>query len=151
MNKIMDRMYRPQLKEDVIKTIQTCDICQKIKLIQNKNLAQMLYLTPIKPNQLITTDIAGPFKATTRGNKYFLVISDHFTKYIQIYPMQRIQAEDVADKIVNNWICTFGIPDTILTDGGTQYRSKLLEAIFEQLGIDAQKNNTTSSTVQWSK
>jgi len=42
----------------------------------------MLILLPSKPNQLITTDIGGPLKETTRGNKYFLVVIDHFTKSV---------------------------------------------------------------------
>jgi len=139
MEKIIQRMYRPFLKEDIIKIVKSCDMCQKIKAQQSKNLAQLLYLTPMKPNQLITTDIAGPLKETARGNKYFIVIIDHFTKFIQVYPLRRIQAEDVAEVIVNNWICIFGIPESILTDGGTQYRSSLLELIYEYLDLKSMK------------
>ncbi len=105
--------------------MRTCDICQKIKNEQSKKQAEMLIITPIKPNQLITTDIAGPFKEITRGNKYYIVVIDHFTKYIQVYPMKKIQAEDVAQVIVDQWMMIFGIPESILSDGGTQYRSKL--------------------------
>jgi hypothetical protein len=95
----------------------------------------MLILLPSKPNQLITTDIGGPLKETTRGNKYFLGVIDHFTKFIQIYAMKKIQAEDVAQVIVDDWMMRFGIPDSILSDGGTQYRSILLEAVYEYLDI----------------
>jgi hypothetical protein len=102
MQKIIERMYRPKLKEKVIEVIKTCDKCQKINHQQSKRLAEMLIITPTKPNQLITTDIAGPFKETSRKNKYFLVVIDHFTKYIQIYAMKRIQAEDVAQVLVDN-------------------------------------------------
>ena len=49
--------------------------------------------------------------------------------------MKRIQAEDVAEIIVNNWIMTFGIPESILTDGGTNYRSSLMEAVYEYMDI----------------
>ncbi len=42
---------------------------------------------------MITTDIGGPLKETKRGNKYFIVVIDHFTKFIQIHPLKRIQAE----------------------------------------------------------
>ena len=31
LQKITERMYRPMLKEEVIKVVQTCDICQKLK------------------------------------------------------------------------------------------------------------------------
>jgi hypothetical protein len=123
MAKIIERMYRPNLKADVIQVVKTCDTCQKIKRDFSKKLAQLLILTPVKPNQLITTDIGGPLKETVRGNKYFLVIIDHFTKFIQIYAMKTIKAEDVAQVIVDDWMMKFGIPESILSDGGTQYRS----------------------------
>ena len=58
---------------------------------------------------MITTDITGPLKETERGNKYFIVVIDHFTKFIQVYPMQRIQAEDVAQTLVDKWIWNTGI------------------------------------------
>ena len=152
-------MYRPMLKEEVIKVVQTCDICQKIKKEHSKKLAEMLYLTPTRPNQLITTDIAGPLKETERGNKYFIVVIDHFTKFTQVYPMQRIQAEDVAQILVDKWMMTFGIPESILSDGGTQYRSKLLEAVYEYLDINSLKttpfhpqcNGQSERTVQTTK
>ena len=64
---------------------------------------------------------------------------DHFTKYIQVYPMKKIQAEDVAQILVDQWMMTFGIPDSILSDGGTQYRSKLSELVYDYLDINGLK------------
>ena len=159
MQKITERMYRPQLKHEIINVVRTCDICQKIKQDHIKRLAELLSITATKPNQLITTDIAGPLKETERGNKYFIVVIDHFTKYIQIYPMKKIQAEDVAQILVDQWMMTFGIPDSILSDGGTQYRSKLLELVYEYLDINGLKttpfhpqcNGQSERTVQTTK
>ena len=88
---------------------------------------------------MITTDLAGPFKETIRGNKHYLVIDCCFSKYIQLHALPNIKAETVADKIVDGWCCTFGIPETILADGGKQYQSKLMELIYEYLDIRAFK------------
>ena len=64
-------MYRPGLKNEVIEIFKTCDVCQKIKRNFSKRMAVMLILTPVKPNQIITTDIGGPLKETERGNNIF--------------------------------------------------------------------------------
>jgi hypothetical protein len=101
--KITERMNRPFLKDDIINVIKTCDTCQMIKRDFSKKLAAMLIITPVQSNQLITTDIGGPLKETKRGNKYFIVIIDHFTKFIQIHPMKNIKAEDVAHVLVDKW------------------------------------------------
>ncbi len=37
--------------------------------------------------------------------------------------------------IVDDWMMKFGIPDSIRSDGGTQYRSILFEAVYEYLDI----------------
>jgi hypothetical protein len=103
----------------------------KIKRAQNKHLAEILYLTPCRPNR----DLAGPFKTTARGNKNFMVLINHFTKYIQVYPLPDITAETVANKIVNEWCSRFGICKSILCDGGTQYQSKILDLVYTYLDI----------------
>ena len=105
----------------------------------------MMYLTPYKPNQLVTTDLAGPFKVNERGNRNFLEMIDHFTKYIQVIAFPDITAETVADKIVNEWCCKFGIPDSILADGGTEYQSKLLDLVYT---YKASLNDSRTSSVQ---
>lgn len=60
--KLFERMYHPELKEEIDNFIKTCDICQKIKREQVKSVAEMFYLSPSKPNQIVTTDLAGPLK-----------------------------------------------------------------------------------------
>ena len=92
-------MNIPFLSKRIDKCIKTCDVCQKIKISNRaKNLAQLIIIKPRRANQFVTTDLASPFKVTIKGNKYYMVIVCHFTKYIQIYAVKNIQAEAVADK-----------------------------------------------------
>jgi hypothetical protein len=65
--------------------LKTDGTCQKIKREQSKKLAEMLLILPKELNQIITTDIGVPLKKAKRGNKYFIVLIHHFTKFIQIY------------------------------------------------------------------
>jgi hypothetical protein len=139
IKKITDRMYKPFLKSEIIEMVKTSDTFEKIKRDQSNRLAEMLLIIPTEPNQIITNDIGGPLIETKRGNKYFIVVIDHFTKFIQIHPLKRIQAEDVAQILIDKWMMTFGIPESLLSDGGTQYRSKLLESGYEYLDIHGLK------------
>ena len=88
----------------------------------------MMYLTPYKPYQLVPTDLAGPFTVKKRGNRNFLVMIDHFTKYIQVIALP-------GNRIVNESCCKFGIPNSILANRGTQYQSKLLDLVYTYLDI----------------
>ena len=135
IDKITNRFYRPFLRTTIKKIIRECEVCQKVKnTVSNKN-AKLIYLKPAKANELITTDFAGPFKETVRGNKYFQIIIDHCTKIAKFCPTQNIQAETAADNIVDKWCCTYGIPDSILSDQGTQFQSKLLDLVYDHLDI----------------
>ncbi|RNA09810.1 Retrovirus-related Pol poly from transposon [Brachionus plicatilis] len=98
-SKITDRFYRPFLKDDIMRCVKCCDVCQKIKLTQPARHAELIYLTPCRPNQLITTDLAGLFPVTHRGNKYLQVIVDHFTKPIQIHALNISKIPPVANFI----------------------------------------------------
>ena len=69
-NKIVERFYRPFLKDKIKNYIKHCEICQKTKQTQPERLGSLHYLTPSRPNELITTDITGPFVLTNRNNKY---------------------------------------------------------------------------------
>ena len=92
----------------------------------------MVPLRPIRPLELIAADIVGPLPVSTTGKKYILVIIDHFTKYVKLYSLQDITAKTSAKKIFN-FMCNYGIPDSILTDQGKNFQSELMTELWELL------------------
>ncbi|CAF1114592.1 unnamed protein product, partial [Brachionus calyciflorus] len=112
-SKISERFYRPFLKDDIKNCIKLCDVYQKVKANQREHKAELLYLTPCRPNQLIRTDLAGPFKSTSIGNQYIQVVICHFTKFVEFYPLKNSKTHSIADKIVNEWCCRYGVPENI--------------------------------------
>ncbi|CAF0900533.1 unnamed protein product [Brachionus calyciflorus] len=120
--KIMVRFNRPFLRKEIKKAIKECEICQKVKNTTGTHKGELHFLTRGKPNELITVDIAGPFRKTKNLNKYFLT-------------------KTVATILIDEWFCKYGIPNQILTDQGTQFQSKLLDLIYEYL--DVKKLKTT--------
>ncbi|XP_011404379.1 PREDICTED: uncharacterized protein LOC100633088 [Amphimedon queenslandica] len=45
-------------------------------------------------------DIVGPLKKSKRGNEYILVVCDYATCYPEAFPLKNIDAETVAEKLV---------------------------------------------------
>ena len=39
------------------------------------------------PLEKLAVDILGPLPVTEKGNKYILVVSDYFTRWVEAYPM----------------------------------------------------------------
>ena len=65
---------------------------------------------------------------------YVLVVVDHFTKWVEFFPMQDQKAETVANNLLTVF-CRHGMPDTILSDQGVNYESGLMNQLWEVLDI----------------
>ena len=122
LKRVFHRYYRPFLKETVTRCIRECDSCQKIKNTQPKRKAKLILILPNKPGKLVTFDCAGPFIVTARGNKYLIVIIDHFTKFVAIYALKDMTTETIADVLVD-YMCKYGLVESVLSDLGTNFMS----------------------------
>ena len=58
-------------------------------------------------------DLLGPLPLTVRGNRYVLVVGDHFTKWMEAYPMPNMEAGTVANVFVHHFVTRFGVPDVL--------------------------------------
>ncbi len=132
--RIEDRYFWPKWKKQVIDYVLSCATCQQVKhLTQNKE-GQLQAITPNQPFELLTADILGPLPKSNMQNSYALVVCDHFTKWVQVYPLRDITASSVAKRLVK-FISIFGIPNQILTDQGSNFQSDMLEQLYELLDI----------------
>ena len=93
------------------------------------------------PFERVAVDIAGPFPESDRGNRYLLVAMDYFTKWPEVYAIPNQEASTVADVLVNNFFCRFGVPMELHSDQGRNFESRLLREILGRLGV--RKTRTT--------
>ena len=77
---------------------------------------------------LIATDFLKVDKCSG-GYEYILVVVDHFTRHIQAYATRNKSDKTVAEKLFNNLILRFGIPDRILQDQGGEFENKLFKEL----------------------
>jgi hypothetical protein len=83
----------------------------------------------------LSTDILGPFPETPRGNKYVLVVTDHFTKWVEIFAIPDQTAVTCAEKILNEVIGRFGCPLDLHSDQGRNYESQIFVELCRLLEI----------------
>jgi len=95
-----------------------------------------------EPFGRVGIDISGPYNPTAEGNKYILVISDYFTKWVEAYPMSNMEAHTVAEIVVTKWISRMGVPMVIHSDQGRNFESKLFKQMCDLLGV--KKTRTTA-------
>jgi hypothetical protein len=72
----------------------------------------------------------GPMLTARCQHKYIPCITDVFTKYALVTPMENKEAETVSKAIFCEWFCEFSIPAQIHTDGRKEYVNKLSQELF---------------------
>ncbi len=114
---------------------------EKNSAVHRQDRAPLLPLPVISvPFQRMAMDIVGPLEKSSAGHRYILVISDYATRYPEAFPLRSI----TTPKIINALVQLFsrvGIPDEILTDHGTNFTSRLMKLLHQQLGITAMKTS----------
>ena len=83
-NRIKERFYWPSWENDVRKYVLSCDICQRVKAINETPNAPLTIIESNFPFQIIQSDIAGEFNESYSGNKWLLVLVDHFSKWADV-------------------------------------------------------------------
>lgn len=107
-----------------------------------KQRAAMKKYTVGLPMERIALDILGPLPVTDYGNRYILVVSDYFTKWVEAFPMPDQEASTVAELLVKEVVCRFGVPLIIHSDQGRNFESAVFTEVCELLGM--QKTRTTA-------
>ena len=119
--------------------IQQCPSCDKWKTPTPKP-ALSDYRVGF-PMDHIGIDVIGPLPRSNKNNRYILVVGDHFTRWMEAYPLPNQHAQEVAKKLVNEFISRFGAPLEIHTDQGPNFESTLFRELCRLLQIT--KTRTT--------
>jgi hypothetical protein len=93
------------------------------------------------PFERIAIDVAGPFPRSDKGNRYLLIAMEYFTKWPEVYPIPNQEASTIAETLVTNFFCRFGVPRELHSDQGRNFESNLLQEVSQRLGVN--KTRTT--------
>jgi len=144
MNRTCDRMKLftswPGMKQELEEYIKRCDICQRNKITQNKTkLPMKVTTTPEVVWDKCALDIVGPLNQTADGHKYVLTFQDELSKFTLATPIVQQDAMTVARAFVEEIILKIGIPQSILTDQGSNFMSGVFGNVCKILKIKRMK------------
>lgn len=126
--------FWPFMHKDVTNYCNTCTACESIRSPNPKHQAPLQSIKTDHPLQMVFADIA-ELPTSRKGNRYILVVVDHFSKYTNIYPMRDQTAHSVAKHLFEDYITEHGIPECLHTDQGRQFESRIVQDLCEKLGI----------------
>ena len=133
--KLLQNFFWPGIFIDVARYCKTCSQCQKNVKKGKVYKAPLISIPPMdEPFSRVAIDIVGPLIRSEQGNKFILVACDYGTKYPEAIPLKTINAETVANTLVEMFSRT-GIPREILSDQGSNFMSDLVKNLCTMLGI----------------
>ena len=141
LNRVRLTWYWPGMTSDIRRLVKTCEICQKAK---SGGLRQPSTQGPLwvgRPWQKVAVDLVGPLPVTPRGNKWIMVLTDHFTRWQDALPLTDATAPVVAEMLDARVFSYFGIPEELHSDRGAQFEGDLITELCSWWGIT--KTRTT--------
>ncbi len=132
--------FWPGMRSAIEQHCESCEACESRRKPIPQRRAPLQSISAVRPFQFVCTDIT-ELPVTSSGNRYVLVVQDHFTKYVNAYPMVDQTASTVARLLCEQYIPEHGIPEELFSDQGRQYESEILQDICKRLNIS--KKRTT--------
>ncbi|CAF1539828.1 unnamed protein product [Adineta ricciae] len=135
IHRLSSRVFWPALRKDVYKYVQGCTLCQQFKY-NTQPLSMPLQLHMVtEPWHTIGVDIMGPFPITQRQKQFLLVVVDYFTRWVEVFPLRTTTSNVIANVLVDQVFCRYGMPLYILSDNGPQFIAELFEEVCKSLQI----------------
>jgi transposase InsO family protein len=81
-------------------------------------------------------DIVGPLRKAPGGFTHLLVAIDKFSKWVEVRPITNLRAEQVVT-FFTDIIHRFGVPNSIITDNGSQFTGRKFLEFCDKFHIRA--------------
>jgi transposase InsO family protein len=126
--------YWPTAKSDAAELVQRCEACQFLSKQQHLPAQQLQTIPVTWPFSCWGLDMIGPFKKAQGGYTHVLVAIDKFTKWIEYKPIASLTSAKAVE-FIQDIIFRFGIPNSIITDLGSNFTSSEFFDFCEQRSI----------------
>lgn len=126
--------YWPQVFHDSYLFCASCDRCQKTGNINSRN---QMPLNPILTCEIFDVwgiDFMGPFP-TSSGFSYILLPVDYVSKWVEAKATRTNDSKVVVEFLQANIFSRFGTPKALISDRGTHFCNRTLEAVLKKYGV----------------
>ncbi|XP_013196514.1 uncharacterized protein K02A2.6-like [Amyelois transitella] len=122
-----DVMFWPGMSRDIESAVRRCATCAE-RVARPAREPLLPHPIPSLPWAKIGSDIF------QNGNKYFLILVDYFSNYIEVCPLLNITSKTVITAMKDQF-ARHGIPQELITDNGPAYASKEFATFSKQWGF----------------
>ena len=140
--KLQQRFWWPRMAKDLDHWIKSCKICAQFSPSKPPRVGKLMSIPVMSPFEIVGVDVVGPLTITSKHRRFIVVITDHFSKWAEAFPVTNHSATVVADLLVREVFSRYGVPKKILTDQGQEFMSLMIAVLCQLFGAD--KINTST-------
>ncbi len=151
LERIRPRYFWPSMASDIMNWCKTCIPCQQRRNPVPRCRAPLQSIVMSQPGEVVAMDIV-EYTKSSRGSRYCLVMTDHFTKWLELFPLRNQKSETIAKKIMDGWIPHHRAPEQLHSDQGSNLNGKLIKEICSWPGIGKPEPlHSTPNQMGWQK
>jgi hypothetical protein len=135
LNRVAKVFFWPNMRKEIGLFVRNCEDCQRAKPAPNTQVGFHSSDVVTRPMERIFIDFVGPMVRSRKGNIAILVVLDGFSKFVSMYPVRRISSEVVKACLVEKYFPLFGVPQAIVSDNATVFKSKTFYDLCFSWGI----------------
>lgn len=127
--------YWKGMAKDVHDFVVDCEVCKTCKPVNFSMRPTMgSQTTSFRPFQRLYVDFLGPYPRTKNGNCHVFIVLDQFSRFVMCQAQKRASALGVIN-FLSTIFDLFGVPESILSDNGSQFVSNILSTFLNKFGI----------------
>ncbi|KAM2308080.1 hypothetical protein ACFX1S_030350 [Malus domestica] len=119
--------YWPTLFKDARTFCLTCDRCQRTGNLGQRDQMPQTPILVVEIFDVWGIDFMGPFP-TSFGFTYILLAVDYVSKWVEAKATRTNDSRVVADFVKSNIFSRFGMPRVLISDGGSHFCNRTIEA-----------------------
>ncbi|CAN6583757.1 unnamed protein product [Malus baccata var. baccata] len=126
--------YWPSIFKDARTFCLTCDKCQRMGGISARDQMPQVSILNVEIFYVWGIDFMGPFPSSY-GFMYILLAVDYVSKWVEAKATRTNDSKVVADFIRTNIFARFGMPRVIISDGGSHFCNRTIEALLRKYSV----------------
>ena len=131
---ICQRFVWPHMKKQIANWTRCCITCQKAKITRHNKANIGAFEENVSEKwRTVHLDLVGQLPYCG-SYSYILSMVDRYTSWVELIPLERVDAQTVANAFVLHWVARYGIPTTIVTDRGSVFLSGVFTRLLNSLG-----------------
>lgn len=129
-----DTCYFLNFSARIRRVVRNCDLCQRTKPSTTRQEGELQHGLANAPLDRVCVNLYGPLPLGWNHVRYLFVVLDCFTRFVRLYSIKRSTAIIVINRMTRDYIATYGVPKTVVSDHGMQFVSKIWQSRLSALG-----------------